>query len=138
MYQSISWSSKCDSSFNVFNEIETGLHYVLNVNPVTPVFFQKAFKIHQFRNLQQFTLYDSDAVTKEIIDMLLNDDNAIKVIRICICGITSLLRGFIDEWNKKIIAKHWDCVCRFRQHQRQPQRRSSGNFVIRKTLTNVN
>ena len=82
---------------------ELTLKGIISANDVT---FQKAEKIHQFRNLNCLKLFCRNA-TKAVIDMLMSDTNPLNKIQICCCQ--SFSGNDICKWKNTVREKCWDC-----------------------------
>ena len=70
---------------------------------------RKAANLHQFRHLERLKFCGVDSsVAKAGIDVLMTDDNCLKVIVIRLCR--SLKVADVDEWKRVAREKNWDVV----------------------------
>ena len=73
---------------------------------------RRAANLHNFRNLQRLRFYFLDHVTKAGIDVLMKDDNPLKVIELFYCK--SLNVAEVEEWKGVALEKKWDVVIQFK------------------------
>lgn len=79
--------------------------YVKDCLTLTDEVLQKAATHHHFQNLEHLELEQCNSVTKQGIDLLMNESNPLKVIKLWECR--SLTRKNVDDWKKKAAKKKW-------------------------------
>ena len=79
--------------------------YIKDCVTLTDEIFQGAASLHHFQNLEHLELEQCNSVTFKGIDLLMSDNNPLKVIKLWECR--SLTRKNVDDWKKKASKKKW-------------------------------
>ena len=80
---------------------------ILHVNGLNDGVLQRAANLHSFRNLECLTLTDCNSVTKNGIDIFLQESNVLR--KIVLSRMYGITRGQVQSWNDNAVwlKKNW-------------------------------
>lgn len=79
--------------------------YIKDCGTLTDAVLTKCIESHRFRHLDHLELEQCNNVSKRVIDLLMNTDNPLRVIKLWECS--QLSRQNVTDWQKKAQQKKW-------------------------------
>ncbi|XP_046455284.1 uncharacterized protein LOC124202853 isoform X3 [Daphnia pulex] len=92
---------------------------------LTDSILEEAEKFHNFRNLEYLELYGCHSVTESSIDLLMNDNNALKQIVLHHCKLFT--QDAVDCWKDEINANNWFVSIDYWNFEPAPENNSSSS-----------